>query len=175
MRIEPQIIKNRSLVLCGGSYDERSVIIDAASAIFLKELKGKVVIFAENFKNGNEYVRNAKSEFPKVPAPKGVKKNEVTYDEWHNNHLNWISEFKNVLIVIPQLQKLFENDPDYFYELLGFYLEKQSSVSGRNRFRFIMSFSDPISLEAERIPTRVGAKPTLFERNLALVNLPRSE
>lgn len=171
MKIETQIIKNRSVILSGGTYEDRVRLIKEFKSVFLKELRGDVFILREGMRDAQKFLKSARNEFPIVPPVKGISKSQMSYSELEDYHLEWISQFKNVLVVIPEIYKLYENDPDYFFELLGFYLSKQHTFSGKNRFRFLMTSGERIAKEFDRIPVLIGGARKLSEKDLEFIEL----
>jgi len=70
--------------------------------------------------------------------------------------LKWVKIFRNVLVVIPEIQKRLKNNLSYFFQLMGDYMAMQQSIGAQGTIRFLATLNDSYPIDVNKIPVLIG-------------------
>jgi hypothetical protein len=155
--------QNKNLIVSGGTYEDRKVVIATASKAIQTGREKNVYVLGENISSSEKYLKSITREFP-------VEKN-LSLDCLEDLQLDWMPAKTPLLVVIPELDKLLKNDSRYFYQLLGTYLGHQ--LIQAPQMRLLVTLAKPFTLDHSRIPVLVGGvQPS--PKNFESVILPQA-
>lgn len=112
------IIQNKSLILSGGNRDFRMETIDKIKSSW-KVIPGRSEVFVlkENIKNSDQFIKAVVKCLPVTSPLKGVKKEQMGWDQVNDYFMEWPHELKydSALIIIPELYSYYKDDKELFF------------------------------------------------------------
>jgi hypothetical protein len=170
---KPDVIETKNLIFHSGSYEARQEGVARVRGAFLgKWPTGSVFTLSEHIGDWKRYLKSAQKEFPIRPKLKGQRKEDLSFDQLNDCVLDWVAEFNSVLVVLPEFDKLYRAQPHYFYEILGDFLAKQQLAKKSHRvIRFLVTFAQKRSIDASKIPQRLGGDWIASMADIEIVSL----
>jgi len=166
-----ELIKTKNIILYGGSYEARRDNVGRIQEAFLKKWPtGLVFTLSEHLGSSERYLKSARKEFPVKSKLKGQGKHDMGYDQLNDSYLDWISDLNCVLIILPEFDKLYRKEPEYFYQVIGEYLAKGQSVGNSKVIRFLMTLAKECTIDISRIPVLIGGKWRPSENDIAIIS-----
>jgi len=166
-----ELITTKNIILYGGSSEARRESVGRIQEAFLKKWpSSSVFTLSEHLGSSEKYLKSARKEFPVKPKLKGQNKYDMGYDQLNDSYLDWISDFKSVLIILPEFDKLYRKEPEYFYQVIGDYLAKGQSVGNRTVIRFLMTLAKERAIDISRIPVLIGGNWRPSENDIEIIS-----
>lgn len=168
-----QLIDTKSLLVWGGTYDERqAAVAEVKKRFFDKWPTGRGFTLSEHIGASDRYLKSVRKEFPIKPKlEEQGNKYDMGYDQINGSYLDWTADILKVLVVIPEFDKLYRNQKDYFHQIVGDFLYQQRFLGSRHILRVLMTFAREPHVDLNSIPVLVGGDWRPSWRDIAIISV----
>lgn len=165
MKDPAEIIKKKSILICGGTPDQREHALGRVRKGWKGRGKSDVFTLKKGIKDADDFIEAVRKSFPVTSPLKGVTKDMMGFNQINDYFLEWPHElaYDSCLIIIPDFHKLAESDPEYFFGKLDHFFNYANMYqhAGCCDMRIVMTFQKPIPELASRINLRPYHPPYL--------------
>ena len=158
------------MILCGGTPEDRHSFISQTREAFLERWPAAAIFtLTEHIGDADRYLKSVRKEFPVESSDKN--KYDLSRDQLNDSYLGWVKKHKSVLVIIPEIQKLYKNQPNYFYQIMGDYMAAQQSLAGHCVLRFLATLNESYPIDVKKVPVLIGGNWRPSEKDLGVVVL----
>jgi len=154
-----KFLEQKNLILVCPDREKR-IAVTALLVKYLKEKRYQTFQLPENIKSYEKYLHQAMKHFP-MRSPLKIHKEEMGYNQINDVQLDWLVPGTKTAIVIPEIQKLKENDSDEFMTLLSRYFTASFAMwdSGhKSSFRFMLTLNELSERDLDGLELYLGRK-----------------